>query len=52
MPDLSRRGFLGTAGLTAAGVALVAVPGVSAVAPELSSVLDDAAGPATAERAR
>ena len=51
MPELSRRGFLGTAGLTAAGVALVAVPGVAAVAPELSGVFDDAAAP-TADRAR
>jgi hypothetical protein len=49
MPDLSRRGFLGTAGLTAAGVALVAVPGVAVVAPELSGVLDDAAAPTSAE---
>jgi len=51
MPELSRRGFLGTAGITAAGVALVAVPGVAAVAPELSGVFDDAAAPTTAELA-
>ncbi len=49
MPELSRRGFLGTAGLTAAGVALVAVPGVSAVAPEVSAVFDDAAAPTAAQ---
>ncbi len=49
MPELSRRGFLGTAGLTAAGVALVAVPGVAAVVPEVSGVVDDVAAPATAD---
>ena len=36
MPDISRRGFLSTAGMTTAGVAMVAVPGLAAVAPEIS----------------
>jgi len=47
MPELSRRGFLSTsAGLTAAGVALAAAPGLVAVVPEVESALDDTAAPA------
>ncbi len=49
MPELSRRGFLGSAGMAAAGVALVAVPGVAAVAPEVAGVFDDATAPAAAD---
>ncbi len=46
MPELSRRGFLSSgAGLTVAGVALVAAPGLVAVAPEVESVFDDGAAP-------
>jgi len=46
MTELSRRGFLSSgAGLTAAGLALAAAPGLVAVVPEVESVLDDAPAP-------
>jgi hypothetical protein len=50
MPHLSRRGFLSSsAGLTAAGVALAAAPGLAAVIPEIGAEADDAVAPTVSE---
>jgi hypothetical protein len=46
VPELSRRGFLSSsAGLTIAGVAMVAGPGLAAVVPEISSEVDSDVAP-------
>jgi len=46
VPELSRRGFLSSsAGLTIAGVAMVAGPGLAAVVPEINSEVDSDVAP-------
>jgi hypothetical protein len=50
MPELSRRGFLSSsAGMTAAGIALVAAPGIAAVAPEVTAAINQDAAPTIEE---
>jgi hypothetical protein len=50
MPELSRRGFLSSsAGMTIAGVALVAGPGLAAVVPEITSEAGSDAAPTIEE---